>query len=99
MVDTNQTQTDKKEMSKKSEKLEIRLSYEEKQELSSVAEIEGRTVSDLVRGLIRRYVKVSRERLPRRRSYGWMIGLGLFCFLLGHMATLLVAHLHNLKPH
>jgi len=37
---------------KKTEKIEIRLSHEEKAGLSKLAEEEGRSVSDLVRGLI-----------------------------------------------
>ena len=81
------TEGDKKEMSKKSEKLEIRLSYEEKQELASVAETEGRTVSDLVRGLIRRYMKVTRGRLPQKTSWLKWAGIGLAGLLIGHLGT------------
>jgi len=81
------TEGDKKEMSKKSEKLEIRLSYEEKQELASVAETEGRTVSDLVRGLIRRYMKVTRGRLPQKKSWLKWAGIGLAGLLIGHLGT------------
>lgn len=98
MTDTNQTQTDKKEMSKKSEKLEIRLSYEEKQELASVAETEGRTVSDLVRGLIRRYVRTSAARLPQKRSWLKWAGIGLVGLLIGHLATWAYTKSHQHTP-
>lgn len=98
MVDANQTQTDKKEMSKKFEKLEIRLSYEEKQELASVAETEGRTVSDLVRGLIRRYVKTTSARLPQKRSWIKWVATGLLGLLIGHLATWAYTKSHQHTP-
>ena len=39
---------------KKTEKIEVRLSHEEKTALTELAEQESRSVSDLVRGLIER---------------------------------------------
>ena len=41
---------------KKTEKIEVRLSHEEKTALTTLAEQEGRTVSELVRGLVERYM-------------------------------------------
>ena len=95
MSDIDQNKTGIKEMSKKSEKLEIRLSYEEKQELASVAETEGRTVSELVRGLIRRYVQTSAARLPQKKF--WLKWVA-FCFLgllIGHLGTWLYTKSHH----
>jgi len=45
--------------SKKSETLEVRISYDTKQKLSHRAETEGRTVSDVVRNLINTYLAQS----------------------------------------
>lgn len=45
-----------KKRSKKSETLEVRISYDTKQKLSFRAESEGRTVSDVVRNLINTYL-------------------------------------------
>jgi len=84
---------------KKSEKLEIRLSYDEKQELVEAAETEGRTVSDLVRGLIKRYIKTTSARLPDTRLWKrlWpsMIGLAVAAFMAGHIATWAYTRAHN----
>lgn len=84
---------------KKSEKVEIRLSYEEKQDLLAIAESEGRTTSELVRGLISRYIKLSTTRMPDKRLWrrfaplGAAIGLG--AFFLGHLATAAYTKSHN----
>jgi len=84
---------------KKSEKLEIRLSYEDKQELAAVAETEGRSVSDLVRGLIRRYIQTTSKRLPDTRFWKrlWpsMMGLAIAAFMAGHIATWAYTRSHD----
>ena len=94
--------SDKKDMSKKSEKLEIRLSYEDKQELALAAETEGRSVSDLVRGLIRRYIKTSAARLPEvrfwKRLWPSLVGLAVAAFMAGHLATWAVVKGHKHTP-
>lgn len=72
---------------KKSEKLEIRLSYDEKNALTEAAETEGRTVSDLVRGLINRYIKAASTRLPQKKSWLKWAGIGALGLLFGHLAT------------
>ncbi|WP_371397055.1 ribbon-helix-helix protein, CopG family [Fretibacter rubidus] len=56
---------------KKSEKIEVRVSLDEKQKLSDIAESEGRSVSELIRGLIERYMALSNPigaRMPLSRS-------------------------------
>lgn len=47
---------------KKSETLEVRLSFDDKQALQAKAAKEGRTVSDVIRGLITDYVKPNKAR-------------------------------------
>ena len=60
---------------KKSEKIEIRISYEEKKSLARLAESEGHSVSELVRGLARKYAQLNMP-LPRRKfSRQHMAGL------------------------
>ncbi len=44
---------------KKTEKIEIRLSHEDKERLNTIAEREGRTISQIVRGLIDRYMDLN----------------------------------------
>ncbi len=89
------TATDKKDMSKKSEKLEIRLSYEDKQKLAAVADTEGRTVSDLVRGLIRRYIQTTSARLPQKRPWLIWAGMGIIGMLIGHIGTWAYTQSHH----
>jgi len=50
---------------KKSEMLEVRLSYEDKQELQAKAKQDGQSVSQIVRGLITSYLNA-----PEPRSFG-----------------------------
>jgi len=73
---------------KKTEKIEVRLSHEEKTALANLAEQEGRNVSELVRGLIERYMTLSNTRLPvnglaeiSNHRFGWVI-IGTFRDLL-----------------
>ncbi len=80
---------------KRSEKIEVRLSHEEKQSLSRIAEGEGRTVSDLVRGLIERYVTLNTARLPQKRRWVLWTALVLGGLLLGHLGTWGFIQLHN----
>ncbi|MEP1230810.1 MAG: hypothetical protein ABJG88_09060 [Litorimonas sp.] len=51
----------KKKTLKKSETLEVRISYETKQKLARQAEMESRSVSDLVRSLIHNYLSPSQS--------------------------------------
>jgi len=72
---------------KRNEKIEVRLSHEEKQSLSELAEGEGRTVSDLVRGLIERYVSLNTARLPQKPRWALWSGLVAAGLLVGHLGT------------
>lgn len=72
---------------KRNAKIEVRLSHEEKQSLSELAEGEGRTVSDLVRGLIERYVSLNTARLPQKPRWALWSGLVAAGLLVGHLGT------------
>lgn len=80
---------------KKTEKIEVRLSHEEKTALSTVAEQEGRSVSDLVRGLIERYISINTTRLPRKAPWLLLGAIGVAGFFAGHLATYFIAKSHN----
>lgn len=80
---------------KKTEKIEIRLSHEEKAGLSKLAEEEGRSVSDLVRGLIDRYMSLHKDRLPRKTRWGLLSAIGIGGILLGHLGTYFIAQSHS----
>ena len=66
---------------KKTEKIEVRLSHEEKTALTTLTDQEGRSVSDLVRGLIERYMSINTETLPRKTPWLKFMGIAVFGFL------------------
>lgn len=76
---------------KKSEKVEIRVSIDEKQTLSRLADLEGTSVSELVRNLVRKYVAINTNSTARKQSLlissallaaGALIGAALVVFPL-----------------
>jgi len=83
---------------KKTEKIEVRLSHEEKTALTSLAEQEGRSVSDLVRGLIERYMSINTTRLPRKTPWVKFTAIAVGGFLLGHLGTYFIAKSHSHSP-
>ncbi len=60
---------------KKTEKIEIRLSHEDKERLNEIAEREGRTISQIVRGLIDRYMDLNSatdiRQTPLKEKLSW----------------------------
>ncbi|MEP3889265.1 MAG: hypothetical protein ABJN69_02290 [Hellea sp.] len=80
---------------KKTEKIEVRLSHEEKTALTTLAEQEDRSVSDLVRGLIERYMSINTTRLPRKIPWLLFGAVAVGGFFLGHIATYLIAKSHS----
>ena len=54
---------------KKSEKVEIRVSVDEKETLSRLAELEGTSVSELVRNLVRKYVAINTNSIAKKSSF------------------------------
>ena len=71
---------------KKSEKIEVRLSHEEKQKLTEIADGEGRSVSELVRGLISRYMAVNAP-IVKKTAWGKIAAVAVVGVLLGHLGT------------
>jgi len=79
---------------KKTEKIEIRLSHEEKTALTNLAEEEGRTVSELVRGLIERYMKLTQTRLPAKIAWPKIAAIAVGGLLIGHLGTYAMVVMH-----
>jgi len=67
---------------KKTEKIEIRLSHEDKERLNRIAESEGRTISQIVRGLIDRYIDLNSANKERGVSVKDKAKWGIFGALL-----------------
>lgn len=83
---------------KKTEKIEVRLSHEEKTALTNLAEQEGRSVSDLVRGLIERYMSINTTRLPNKTPWLKFGAIAVGGFFAGHLATYFIAKSHDHAP-
>jgi len=83
---------------KKTEKIEVRLSHEEKTALTNLAEQEGRSVSDLVRGLIERYMSINTTALPRKTPWVKFAAIAVAGFFAGHLMTYFIAKSHNEVP-
>lgn len=83
---------------KKTEKIEVRLSHEEKTALTNLAEQEGRSVSDLVRGLIERYMSINTTRLPIKTPWLKFGAIAVGGFFVGHLATYFIAKSHDHSP-
>ena len=83
---------------KKTEKIEVRLSHEEKTSLTELAEQEGRSVSDLVRGLIERYVSINTSRLPNKTPWMLISAIAFGSFFAGHLMTYFIAKSYHPTP-
>lgn len=80
---------------KRTEKIEVRVSQEEKTTLTQLAKQEGESISGLVRGLIDKYMSLN-ATTTKRRLPKWQLGaLLLFAAFLGHAFTLIPQHLHD----
>ncbi len=80
---------------KRTEKVEIRVSREEKQALAHLAKQEGESLSGLLRGLVEKYMALNAAS-TKRRLPKWKIAVGLvFAALIGHGLTLIPMHIHN----
>ena len=82
---------------KKSEKIEVRLSHDEKQKLTEIADGEGRSVSELVRGLISRYMAVNAP-IVKKTTWGKIMVVAVAGLLLGHLGTWGLMRAHD-KEH
>ena len=83
---------------KKTEKIEVRLSHEEKTALTTLAEQEDRSVSDLVRGLIERYMSINTQSLPRKTPWVKFGAIAVAGFFAGHLMTYFIAKSHEHVP-
>lgn len=81
---------------KRSEKIEIRVSLDEKTRLSELATQEGESVSGLIRGLVGKYVALNTPNTRRRLPKWQMAGLLIVAALVGHGLTLVPMHLHSM---
>jgi len=79
---------------KRTEKVEIRVSLEEKQTLSNLAKQEGESVSGLIRGLVEKYMALNTASTTRKLPK-WQIASGLIAAVFaGHLLTAAAVHLH-----
>lgn len=72
---------------KRTEKIEVRVSQDEKETLTTLAKQEGDSVSGLVRGLIDKYMALNAASTKRRLPKWQMAGLLIAAALAGHLAT------------
>ncbi len=72
---------------KRSEKIEVRVSLDEKETLTRLAQQEGDSVSGLVRGLIDKYMALNAASTKRRLPKWQLAGLLVAAALIGHLAT------------
>ncbi len=80
---------------KRTEKIEVRVSLEEKQTLSELAKQDGDSVSGLIRGLVEKYIALNAANTTRKLPK-WQIAAGLIvAAFIGHALTLLPMHLHE----
>lgn len=82
---------------KRNEKIEIRVSQEEKTRLAELAQQEGESVSGLIRGLVGKYVSLNSPSTRRRLPKWQLAALLLFAALIGHGLTLIPVHLHDMS--
>lgn len=80
---------------KRTEKIEVRVSLEEKQTLSELAKQDGESVSGLIRGLVEKYMALNTASTTRKLPK-WQIAAGLIvAAFIGHGLTLIPIHLHE----
>lgn len=80
---------------KRTEKVEIRVSLEEKQTLTALAKQDGESVSGLIRGLVEKYISLNSANTVRKLPK-WQIAAGLIAAaFVGHGLTLIPMHLHD----
>ena len=72
---------------KKSEKVEIRVSLDEKETLTRLAKFEGTSVSELVRNLVRKYVAINTHSTHQKPSFALSAGLVLGGILIGALVV------------
>lgn len=81
---------------KRSEKIEIRVTLDEKERLTQIASQEGESVSGLIRGLVEKYVALNSPGTIRRLPKWQLAALVTVAALIGHGLTLIPVHLHRM---
>lgn len=82
---------------KRTEKIEVRVSLEEKQTLTQLAKQEGESVSGLIRGLVDKYMALNTASTTRKIPK-WKIAAGLIlAAFAGHGLTLIPIYLHDVS--
>ena len=79
---------------KRTEKVEIRVSQEEKQTLTDLAKLEGESVSGLIRGLVEKYMALNAASTTRKLPKWQLAGMLILAVFTGHLLTALMVHLH-----
>lgn len=79
---------------KRTEKVEIRVSQEEKQTLTNLAKLEGESVSGLIRGLVEKYMILNAPSTTRRLPKWQLAGLLILAVLVGHGLTAISIFMH-----
>lgn len=80
------------------EKIEVRVSLEEKQTLTRLAKQDGDSVSGLIRGLVEKYMALNSPDTIRKLPK-WQIAASLaLAAMVGHGLTLIPMYLHD-RPH
>lgn len=72
---------------KRTEKIEVRVSQEEKNTLTKLARQEGESVSGLVRGLVDKYMALNTASTKRRLPKWQLAGLLIGAAFIGHIST------------
>jgi len=84
-------------MVKKSEKIEIRLSHADKTNLAELAQKEGRTISELVRRIIQRYVEFNIPSQALKFPIAKILAVGLVSFAAGALLVYFSAEMKKPK--
>ena len=79
---------------KRTEKVEIRVSQEEKQTLTDLAKLEGESVSGLIRGLVEKYMALNAASTTRKLPRWKLAGMLIVAVFVGHLLTALMVRLH-----
>lgn len=82
---------------KRNEKIEIRVTLDEKTRLAGLAQQEGESVSGLIRGLVAKYVALNSPSTRRRLPKWQMAAMFFVAVLIGHGLTLIPMHLHDIE--
>jgi len=91
----NTSYPDTKDLEPLRQKIEVRVSLEEKQTLSKLAKQDGESVSGLIRGLVEKYMALNSANTVRKYPK-WQIAAGLILAgFVGYSLSLIPTHLDD----